>query len=292
MSLNPDPINTPAAVTSSRELGLDLAAIAARYLFGADHLHYGLWTEGLPVHMNNLHQAQEQYADMIVATIPAGTKTILDVGTGTGALAKRLLDTGYSVDCVSPSPYLTTRARQNVGDAATIFECKYEDLQTNKRYDLILFSESFQYIPMERSLALSQELLSTGGHILICDYFRNPTPDKGPFGGGFQYADFERQVAATTLVPLVNRDITPLTAPNLDLVVDMVEKVVTPMKAQLFSFARVKYAFWYKALTWAFRKQLAHFDTKYMGGKRGGKNFAVYKTYRLLLFAKSAAGKI
>jgi len=87
LSLNPDPINAPAAVTSSRELGLDLAAIAARYLFGTDHLHYGLWTEGLPVHMNNLLKAQEQYADMLLATIPEGTKTILDVGTGTGILA-------------------------------------------------------------------------------------------------------------------------------------------------------------------------------------------------------------
>ena len=288
----PETPNKPAEVTSSRELGLDLAAIAARYLFGTDHLHYGLWTAELPVHMNNLRQAQEQYADLVVSTIPAGTKTILDVGTGTGALAKRLLDTGYAVDCVSPSPSLTERARATVGDRAHIFECKYEDLVTGNRYDLILFSESFQYIPMERSLALSQELLNPGGHLLICDFFRNATADKGPFGGGFQYADFEKQVAQTAFVPLVNRDITPMTAPNLDLVADFAEKVTLPMKAQLFAFARVKYPVWYKTLTWAFRKQLAHFDSKYMGGKRDGKNFAVYKTYRLLLFAKGATGKL
>ena len=287
--MNPTQINKPAQVTSSRELGLDLAAVAARYLFGTDHLHYGLWTEGLPVHMNNLHKAQENYVELLLSTIPDGTRSILDVGTGTGALAKRLLDNGFSVDCVSPSPYLTERARANVGDRAQIFECKYEDLETDKRYDLVLFSESFQYIPMDSSLALSQKLLNPGGHILICDFFRNETPDKGPFGGGFQLHDFRARLAQTPLTTLVDRDITPLTAPNLDLVADVNDQVIAPMKAQLFEFARIKYPFWYRVLTKAFRKQLTHFDTKYMGGKRSGKNFLVYKSYRLLLLAKDAA---
>ncbi|MBC7806187.1 MAG: methyltransferase domain-containing protein [Akkermansiaceae bacterium] len=290
--MNPTPNNQPAVVTSSHELGLDLAAIAARYLFETDHLHYGLWTEDLPVHMKNLHKAQEQYSDLIVSTIPDGTKTILDVGTGTGALARRLMDAGYSVDCVSPSPYLTERARANVGTDAQIFECKFEDLVTDKRYDLILFSESFQYIPLNRSLVLSQEYLNTGGHVLICDYFRNDTPDKGPFGGGHHLKDFRKELESSALTPLLDRDITPLTAPNLDLVADMNDKVVAPMKAQLFAFARVKYPFWFKLTTSIFKKPLAHFDTKYMGGKRSGKNFQVYKSYRLLLFAKGTQGKL
>ncbi len=290
--MNPNQPNTPAQVTSSRELGLDIAAVAARYLFQTDHLHYGLWTDDLPVHMNNLRRAQENYADLIVSTIPEGTRTILDVGTGTGALAKRLLSAGYAVDCVSPSPSLTERARANVGDAAHIFECKYEDLQTDKRYDLILFSESFQYIPLDRSLALSKDYLNTGGHILICDYFRNDTPDKGPFGGGHSLKEFRETVEQSTLIPVIDRDITPFTAPNLDLVVDMVENVVTPIKTQLFDFARIKYPFLFRVLTWTFRKQLAHFDGKYMGGKRSGKNFQVYKSYRLLLFARPTQSKV
>lgn len=242
--------------------------------------------------MNNLHKAQEQYSDMIVSTIPEGTKTILDVGTGTGALAKRLLDAGYAVDCVSPSPYLTERARANVGSAAHIFECKFEDLVTDKRYDLILFSESFQYIPLDKSLALSEEYLNSGGYVLICDYFRNETPEKGPFGGGHHLSAFRKQIESTNLSLLLDRDITPLTAPNLDLVVDLVENVFIPMKSQVFEFARIKYPFWFRTLTSVFKKPLAHFDTKYTGGKRSGKNFQVYKSYRLLLFAKGTQSKL
>ena len=142
----------PAA--STRGLGLDIAAIAAKYLFKTDDLHYGFWTHDLKPELANLKTAQENYARFLMEHIPAGVHRILDVGAGTGAFAKRLIAAGYSVDCVSPAPYLTQRIRENLGQNAAVFECSYEDLQTPNRYDLVLFSESFQYVHMETALDL------------------------------------------------------------------------------------------------------------------------------------------
>ena len=278
------PATSQPTAMGSRELGLDLAQIAARYLFHTDHLHYGYWPSELPVEMANLREAQENYVNLILETIPSGVSTILDVGAGTGALAKRLKTEGYQVDCVSPSPHLTQKIRTKLGDEQQIFESKYEDVKTERRYDLILFSESFQYIKLKTSLGLSMQYLNPGGHILICDYFRNDTPDKGPFGGGHPLSEFRIEVARHDLTMLVDKDITPQTAPNLDLVADCVLNAVMPMKQLLFDFAACKYPLPYRLLTWLFRKPLAHFDTKYMGGKRSGANFQVYKSYRLLLF--------
>lgn len=269
---------------STRELGLDVALIFSRYFFQTDHLHYGYWPDDLPVTVGNLRCAQENYSDLVIGHIPPGVRTILDVGTGTGALAQRLIGSGYEVDCVSPSPYLTKRARALLGDDPPIFECRYEDLNLQKRYDLILFSESFQYINLEAALSVSHQHLAGGGHLLISDFFRKETADRGPFGGGHSLTEFRREIARYPLRLLVDKDITAETAPNLDLVADFVDKVVAPVKEQLFTFLAGRYRLPFRALRWVFRRPLARAEDKYFTGKRTGANFQVYKSYRLLLF--------
>lgn len=273
-----------AKTASTRELGLDLSLIVANYLFKTEHLHYGYWTDDLPLEMSNLRRAQENYADFLLGHIPEGVRTILDVGMGTGALARRLVAAGYQVDCVSPSPNLTKRAHMLLGEEQTIYECRYEDLTTEKRYDLILFSESFQYINLEAALSVSHQHLNNEGYLLICDFFRKETPDPGPFGGGHSLKEFRRQIALYPLRDLVDKDITAQTAPNLDLVADFVEKVAAPMKEQVFGFLGSRYPLPFRALRWMFQRPLARAEDKYFTGKRTGANFQIYKSYRLLLF--------
>ncbi|HVK06145.1 MAG TPA: class I SAM-dependent methyltransferase [Armatimonadaceae bacterium] len=276
-------------VTSTRELGLDLAHIAARHLFKTDHLHYGYWPADLPVDLANLRRAQENYTDYLVAHLPAGVRTILDVGSGTGALARRLIDSGYAVDCVSPSISQTERVRTLLGDdAGCIYESTYEALRTDKRYDLILFSESFQYIPLGDSIRISCGLLHPGGHLLICDYFRNETPDRGPFGGGHSLKSFRREVAAHPLCAVAEEEITDRITPNLDLTADFVNEVVAPSRQRILRHLTLRYPTLSRIALWAFRKPLAQADAKYMTGQRGGANFAVYKTYRLLVYRLTA----
>lgn len=203
-------------------------------------------------------------------------------------LAKRLIAAGYTVDCVSPSAYLTGKIHETLGDAATVFESRFEDLQTERRYDLVLFSESFQYIKLEQALPCVLQFLNPNGHLLICDYFRKPMPERGPFGGGHQLKAFYKEVDKAQLATLLDRDITPQTAPNLDLTQDFATSVAQPIKERLCGFLRSHYNLPYRAVRWSFRKPIAHMNRKYFTGERTGANFARYKSYRLMLFQKAA----
>lgn len=287
----------PGTTDSTRELGLDLAALAARHLFQTDHLHFGYWSEDLTPSLANLRRAQEDYSDFLFSHIPAGVRTILDVGSGTGAFACRLIRAGYEVDCVSPSASQTERLRalrrdtfgdQEEEDDGCVFTCRYQDLRTERRYDVVLFSESFQYIPLDRALAVTCRLLKPGGYLLICDFFRRETPDKGPFGGGHKFAAFEKEVAGLPLLWVADEDITPRMTPNLDLTADFVEEVILPAKQRIFGYLEARYRWPFRALQWLFKRPLQRADEKYMTGQRRGANFAAYKTYRLLLLQKQA----
>jgi len=145
----------------SRELGLEVGSICGRYFLRLKHLHYGYWTNDLEVNVWNLHLAQDEYVKFIVSHIPQGVKTILDVGCGTGELAETLLNKGYEVDCVSPCPFLKKQAGQLLGDRSHIYECFYEEMQTDKQYDMVMFCESFQYIDVEEALS------KTGVNVIV-----------------------------------------------------------------------------------------------------------------------------
>ena len=163
---------------SSRELGLEVAASGGRHFFNIEHLHYGYWTNGLAVNMANFPAAQEKYTEYLLEHVPEGVKTILDVGCGTGKNARRLADMGYKVDCVSPNHYLSERTRELLGEGSTVFECEYEKLETERRYDCILFSESFQYINLIKGIEQTVRLLNNSGHLLVCDVFKRFKKDK------------------------------------------------------------------------------------------------------------------
>ena len=90
----------------SKDAGLELGLLIAQYFFDTEHLHYGIWPEGLDVKPINIKKAQEYHSQLILDSVPEGVKTILDVGGGSGGLAQNLIQKGWDVDCVSPSEYL------------------------------------------------------------------------------------------------------------------------------------------------------------------------------------------
>ena len=47
---------------------------------------------------------------------------------------------------------------------------KFEDSNLDGGYDLVIMSESCQYIPIEKVFEMSQKLLNAG-YLMICDYF-------------------------------------------------------------------------------------------------------------------------
>ncbi len=141
----------------SKELALACGYILGRHFFGLDDLHYGYWQQGVPLDLAHLGEAQENFTEFLISQIPAGATSILDVGCGTGTVAESLIGLGHRVDCVSPSVYLTPVARKRLGDKANFYECRFEEVDTETRYDVVLFCESFQYVEMGEALRRARD---------------------------------------------------------------------------------------------------------------------------------------
>jgi SAM-dependent methyltransferase len=204
----------------TRAVGLDVGLAFIRWLTGAENLHYGLWT-GLDVTAANLRSAQDAYTAKLFGYLPEGRLRILDIGGGAGETAKKLLALGHSVEIVVPSPFLAARCRETA-QGAIVHECTFEDFQGSGPFDLCLFSESFQYIPLAESLPKCARLLAVGGQVLIADCFRTDAyrgrQAEGPQpGGGHALAAFQQAVDASAFDIAAQEDITNAVAPSIDL---------------------------------------------------------------------------
>lgn len=271
----------------SRKVGLDIALAFAKYFVGTEHLHHGYWDGDLEVNVRNLPRAQEKYCDFLISHIPDGVSAVLDVGCGSGRFARRLAEAGYEVDCVSPSPFLTGHVREALGGKGRIFECPYEDLRTDRRYDLVLFSESFQYVELEKSLEITSRLLKDGGYLLICDFFGTDAKGKCFIGGGHKLSRFRDAVSQRPFDLVQDIDITRHTAPNLDLVGNALRNVLHPTWNSILRLLDSNHPFVSRLLRWRFRKRMQKINRKYFSGVMNGEHFSTFKTYRLMLYCKT-----
>jgi SAM-dependent methyltransferase len=204
----------------TQAVGLDVGLAFIRWLTGAENLHYGLWT-GLEVTAGNLRAAQDNYSTKLFGYLPEGRLRILDIGGGAGETAKKLLALGHSVEIVVPSPFLAARCRETA-KGALVHECTFEAFSGAGPFDLCLFSESFQYIPMAESLPKCARLLAPGGQVLIADCFRTDAykgrAAHGPQpGGGHNAGAFREAVVAAGFKIAAEEDITDAVAPSIDL---------------------------------------------------------------------------
>ncbi len=205
----------------SRSIGLDVGLSFIRWLTGRENLHYGLWT-GLEVTAGNLGAAQEAYTRKLFGLLPQGRALrILDIGGGAGETAAKLVELGHRVEIVVPSRLLAERCRRNAGQAR-VHETTFEAFQSDNAFDICLFSESFQYIPLEVALSKAAGLLAPGGEIVIADCFRTEAyrgrNAHGPKpGGGHRLDRFREVLTSKGLWILHEEEITDAVAPSIDL---------------------------------------------------------------------------
>ncbi|MBF0350863.1 MAG: methyltransferase domain-containing protein [SAR324 cluster bacterium] len=268
----------------THEIGLDIGVVLAKYFFKTEYMHYGYWKKGVAINVDNLPQAQEEYANLLLSNIPEGTKTILDVGCGIGTVAEKLLNAGYEVDCVSPSPQLTQYTRNRLGSRSHIYESLYQEAQIPKRYDMVLFSESFQYIPLEEALKKTLSLLNPGGHLLICDFFRKEVQGESPISGGHKLARFYEILPQYPLKTIVDLDITRETAPSLDIMDDILTNVVHPIWNAVAYYMNVNHPAVSKLFVWKNREKIEKAHRKYFTHRTNGTHFQQFKSYRLMVF--------
>lgn len=203
----------------TRAIGLDVGLQFVRWLTGAENLHYGLWT-GLDVNAANLRAAQEAYTDKLFKLLPQTPVRILDIGGGAGETAKKLIALGHAVEIVVPSPLLAERCRANAPEAR-VHECMFEDYAGEGDFDLCLFSESYQYIPLDDGVPRCLNLLKPGGQIIISDCFRSESfsieAGQATVGGGHPVADFRSKLATWPVDVLSEDNITEATAPSVEI---------------------------------------------------------------------------
>ena len=282
--ISPASVALATADLPSSEFGLAMGFIVGHYLLNMQDLHYGYWPEDLTVEPRNLALAQARYTEFLMAHIPDGVRAILDVGCGAGNTARQLLERGYRVDCVSPNGFLTGVAQQVLDGRATIFETLFQDLDTERRYDLILFSESLLFIPLDQAFAKALSLLTPGGHVLITDIFRVPAVGKSPIGGGHQLPVFRATIARFPLDPVADIDMTDGIAPTFDLLDGAYREAIQPAYRLLLARLTMRYPWVMRFVRWKFRKKIQRYEDKHFSGRRNGANFKMYKSYRLLLF--------
>jgi MPBQ/MSBQ methyltransferase len=140
-----------------------------------NYLHFGLWEAGDKLTLENAQKAQERYADTLVSFIPKGVNTILDVGCGVGGNAIKLANLGYQVTGICPDPYQEQLFGKITKGKAKFQLTTLEKFKSDKQYDMILMSESVQYIPFKEGYAKINKLLKNDGYLLISDYFKKET---------------------------------------------------------------------------------------------------------------------
>jgi SAM-dependent methyltransferase len=282
----------------SKELGL----VLSRQLLGVEDLHYGLWDADLELTFANVPAAQQRFNEMLIACLPqpaAGVR-VLDVGCGAGHLLAQMLDRGYAADGLVPAAALAeaVRARlaRHAASSSRLFECRFEDLPDDIRgaYDVVLFSESFQYVELASSLARVQRILRPGGSLVICDFFKTDAHgDGGPgdrsMGGGHPWRAFGEAIARTPFVPVEDQDITKRVSPNLKLLNDTLMLKVRPATLSVGRFLEDNYPRLYWLARKLMQRRLAKIERKYFSGLRTPEMFERYKTYHLLRYRLPAA---
>lgn len=198
---------------------------ALEYYLGitdSPYLHYGYW-EPLPttndeLTLSRLRAAQEAYAKHLLDFIPAGTKTVLDVGCGIGGNAAYLLERGFTVEGLAPDMSQQSRFLKHTNSQAPFHLTTFEEFQSPHSYDLILFSESSQYMAADDLAIGAARLLSSGGYLLLADMLRvDAEYHSGIFSNCHVVAELNAALVRAGFNLVKSEDISAQVLPTLDM---------------------------------------------------------------------------
>ncbi|MFS1525907.1 class I SAM-dependent methyltransferase [Microbulbifer sp. 2304DJ12-6] len=276
----------------SKEFGL----VAAQQLFQVEDLHYGFWEIGEQPSFQNLQRAQENHTEFLLKhIITQGTAgKILDIGCGIGNTTQKLLSQGHRVDGLVPSEWMARIARKKVSpfanhDRGKVFFCPLEDLPVTRlqeKYTLVFFSESYQYVNMQKAFSVIDKILIDQGKVVIFDFFKKDNAKgKSPLKGGHSLRQFYEIVTDNGYIMTENIDVTKNLSPNLTLVNEMLVQRLIPFSNSLDNFLSHKHKLTYRLIKWLLRKKIDKAKFKY-SEQRNAENFQKYKSYRLIVLTR------
>ena len=151
---------------------MDLELWICTVLLKLKSLHYGYWSNGESLNLDNLRIAQARYTEELIGNIPEEVRTVLDVGCGIGDNARAMANKGYRVTALSPD-----KNHKKYFDSANhsrikFYNQEFEDLRASEKFDLVLMSESQNYFDADVGFQQCRRFLNDRGHLLVCGMFR------------------------------------------------------------------------------------------------------------------------
>lgn len=206
-------------------------------LTNSSYLHYGYWeplpTAGEELTLTRLRAAQETYTAKVLSFIPESVKTVLDVGCGIGGNAVYLGARGFIVEGLAPDALQQERFIKNTNSQVPFYLTRFEDFHSSNSYDLILLSESSQYIAVDDLAEGAVRLLSSNGYLLLADMMRsNAEYQKGIFSNCHVASELQAALLKAGFKLIKTEDISTHIAPTIDLCVD---------KFRTFGLTTIKY---------------------------------------------------
>jgi len=214
--------------------GVDLELFFCTEILKLDSLHYGYWQEGKSLTLDCLRDAQKKYTDMLIKAVPKDVKSILDVGCGIGDVSRALSKLGYDVTAISPDINHAKYFGNHIS-GLTFLQTKFEDLDINNKFDLILMSESQNYFPTEIGFRQCTLFLSPKGYLLVAGMFRkdNNSEIKEVIN---VIDDYIKTAEKHGLLLIENMDITQNTLPTIDFIHESMQNYVEPGAEMLNQF--------------------------------------------------------
>ena len=248
-------------------------------VLGLERLHYGLWQAEEELSLANLKEAQKRYEDMLVASIPAGVRSIIDVGCGTGVMLTRLQEMGFHAEGMTPD--VNQQKVMAAKGLPPVHCCRFEEFEPQTAYDCILMSESAQYIPLERLFNGAAAALRPDGYLLLSDYFVLDQARGILAKSGHNYERFLAVADKKGFRLIANRDITGEVLKTLELAKTTAAKIQLALEIGTEKF-RDRYPLWTGLIRLLFRKKYHRLQEEMV--LIDAAEFAKCKTYRLLLF--------
>ena len=252
------------------------------YVFGLDHLHYGLWEKEDAFSVEGLKAAQQRFEDYLVDRLPAGAESVLDVGCGTGMLSARLASMGLHVEGLAPYPHERELYERKLD--VPYHMVRFQHFESEPRFDCVVMSESAQYIPPPRLFAKAAQCLKPGGHLMVCDFFVLDHAEGIMGEAGHNLTAFRAEAGRHGFGLESEADITDCVTPTLDLAKHWADKAL--LAADILSeTVRDRHPWLTRLVAWRTRKKVVRLKQEMR--LLDSKEFSANKRYLFLLYRKT-----
>ncbi|GCE15287.1 class I SAM-dependent methyltransferase [Tengunoibacter tsumagoiensis] len=145
----------------------------------------------------------DEAISMLLELVTDEPRTILDVGCGTGDLARRLVSGGERIDAVDFSPAMLNKGRALPGGDHPHLRWisgRVEEVELQPPYALITAGESLHWMEWDVVFPLFQRLLTPHGSLAIVERGTNPHPWSDTLGQLIQQFSTNREYSPYNLV--------------------------------------------------------------------------------------------